>query len=80
MAPGGASRVGVPAVWNDGSGTSGGDEVMAIAAADLLIGRDVIEQFGQHRRITDCAGGELGSPSFQCFLMIVGETVHWTDF
>lgn len=34
-------------------------------AADLLIGRNLIEQFGQHRRIADVAGGELGRTDFQ---------------
>ena len=37
--------------------------------ADLLVGRNLIEQFGQHRRITDVAGGELGGPNFQRFLV-----------
>jgi hypothetical protein len=50
--------------WHSGvEGAIGGD------AADLLIGRDLVEKFGQHGRVTYVAGGELGSPDFQCFLV-----------
>lgn len=44
-------------------GSVGGD------AADLLFGRDLVQQFGQHGRVTDIAGGELRRPDFQCFLI-----------
>lgn len=37
--------------------------------ANLLIGRDMAEQFGQHRCIADIASGELDCPNFQCFLV-----------
>ena len=32
-------------------------------------GRDLVEQFGQHGRIADVAGGELGSADFQRLLV-----------
>jgi len=38
-------------------------------AGDLLIGRDLVEQFGQDGRVTDIAGGELGCADFQCLLI-----------
>jgi hypothetical protein len=69
---------GVLAGRDDRGGTAGGDGVMALAgvegavggdAGDLLIGRDLVEQFGQHGRVADVAGGELGRPDFQCFLV-----------
>ena len=69
---------GVLAGWNDGSGTSSSYGVMALAgvegavgsdAADLLVGRNLIEQFGQHGRIAHVAGGELGRTDFQGFLV-----------
>ena len=44
-------------------GAIGGD------AGDLLIGGDLVEQFGQHGRVADVAGGELGRTDFQCFLV-----------
>ena len=40
-------------------GAVGGD------AGDLLIGRNLVEQLGQHGRIADIAYGELGRPDFQ---------------
>jgi hypothetical protein len=60
------------------SGTAGGDGLMTLArvegaigddASDLLIGRDLVEEFGQHRRITDIARGELGGADLQCLLV-----------
>lgn len=56
----------------------GGNGVVALAgvegaiggdAADLLCGRDLVQQFGQHGRIADLTGGELGGPDFQGFLI-----------
>ena len=44
-------------------GTIGGD------AGDLLIGRDLVQKFGQHGRIAHVAGGELRCPDFQCLLV-----------
>ena len=38
-------------------------------AGDLLIGRDLVEQLGQHGRIAHVAGCELDSPDFQGFLI-----------
>lgn len=79
----GSGGVGLPrfcvlARRNDRRSTSGGDGVMAFAgvegtvggdAGDLLVGRDLVQQLGQHGRVTDVAGGELGGPDFQCFLV-----------
>ena len=45
-------------------GAVGGD------AGDLLLSWDLVEQLGQHWRIADVAGGELGRPEFQCFSSI----------
>lgn len=44
-------------------GSSGGD------GGDLLVGRDLVQQLGQHGRIADLAGGELGRPDSQCVLV-----------
>ena len=44
-------------------GAVGGD------AGDLLVGRDLVEKLGQHRRVTDVAGGELGRPDLQGLLV-----------
>ena len=69
---------GVLAGRNDCGRTSSGNGVMALAgvegavggdAGDLLLERDLVEQFRQHRRVTDVAGGELGGADFQCFLI-----------
>jgi hypothetical protein len=38
-------------------------------AGDILIRWDLIEKFGQHGRVTNIAGGELGGPDFQCLLI-----------
>ena len=38
------------------------------AAGDLLLRRDLVEQFGQHGRIADLAGGELGGRDLHGFL------------
>ena len=38
-------------------------------AADLLIWRDLVQKLGQHGRVTNIAGGELGGPDFQCLLI-----------
>lgn len=55
-----------------------GDGIMALAvvegtngsdAADLLIGLDLVEKFGQHGFVSDIASGELRSPDFECFLV-----------
>ena len=59
-------------------GTAFGDSVMAFSgvvgaiggdAGDLLIGRDLVEQFGQHRRVAHVAGRELDGPDFQCLFI-----------
>lgn len=74
----GLPRLGVFAGRYDGRSTAGGDGVVALAgvegavggdAGDLLIGRDLVEQFRQHGRVTDIAGGELGCEDFQCLLI-----------
>ena len=75
IAPGGVGLPGlcVLAGRYDRGGTSGGDGVMALAgvegtiggdACDPLIGGDSFEQFGQHGRVADIAGGELRRPNF----------------
>ena len=38
-------------------------------AGDFLILWDLVEKLGQHRGISDVAGGELGSPGFQCLFV-----------
>lgn len=38
-------------------------------AGDLLIGWNLVEQFGQHRRVAHFAGCELGRPDFQRLLV-----------
>ena len=38
-------------------------------AADLLVGRDLVEQFRQHGRVAYVAGGELDGPDLQGFLI-----------
>ena len=76
MAGVGSGGVGVPGSCvlmrrNDRRSTSGGDGVMAFTgvegtvdceAGDLLVGWDLGQQLGQHGRVTDVAGGELGGP------------------
>ncbi len=55
-------------------GASVGDGVMAFARvvgtirgdrADLHVGRDLAEQFGQHWRVTDVASGDLDGSDLQ---------------
>ena len=76
LPPGGVGLpgFGVLAGRDDRRSTSGGDGIVALArvegtaggnAGDLLVGRDLVKQFGQHRRIAHVAGGELNSPDFQ---------------
>lgn len=74
----GLPGLGVLAGRDDRGGPSGGDGVVTLAGVegticgdgrDLLVGRDLVEQLGQHRRIADLAGGELGGPDFQGFLI-----------
>ena len=38
-------------------------------AGDLLVGRNLVEQFGQHGRVAHIAGGELGRADLQCLLV-----------
>jgi hypothetical protein len=63
---------------DDGGRAAGGDGVMALAGVegavggdggDVLVGRDLVQQLGQHRRVADIADGELGGPNFQRFLI-----------
>ena len=58
----------------NGGRASGGDGVVALAgvesavggdAGNLLVGRDLVEEFGQHRGVADVTGGELRSTDFQ---------------
>lgn len=71
-------RFGVLAGWDDRGSPAGGDRVMALAgvegpvgsdAGDLLPGRDLVEQLGQHGRVAHIAGGELGRPNLQRLLV-----------
>ena len=75
---GGFSGFGVLARRDDGRCATSGDGVMTLAgvegaiggdAGDLLIGRDLVQQFGQDGRVNNIAGGALGRPDFQCLLM-----------
>ena len=59
-------------------GTAVGDRIMAFArvvgavgrdAGDLLVRRDLVEQVGQDRGVTDVARGDLDGPDLQCFLV-----------
>lgn len=38
-------------------------------AGDLLIGRDLVQQVGKHRRVGHVAGGELSRPDFERLLV-----------
>jgi len=69
---------GVLAGRYDRCGTASSYGVVALAgveravggdAGDLVLGRDLVEQFGQHGRIADLTGGELGGTDFQGFLV-----------
>lgn len=73
----GLPRLGVFTGRDDRGGPSGGDGVMAFAGVegavggdgcDLLFGRALVEQRGQHRSIAHVAGRELGCTDFQGFL------------
>jgi hypothetical protein len=68
----------VPAGRDDGGGTAGGDGHVALPsvegavcgdAFDLLMRRDLVEEFGQHWRVADVAAGELCSRDLQCLLV-----------
>jgi hypothetical protein len=70
--------LGVLAGRDNGIGTSVGDGIVALArilgaicrdAADLLLGRDLIQQFWQYRRIANVAAGELDCPDFLCLFV-----------
>ena len=70
----GLPGLGVLAGRYDRGSATGSDSVMALAgvegtisgdAGDLLIGRDLVEQFGQDGRVAHVAGGELCRPDFQ---------------
>ena len=70
----GLPGLGVLARRDDRRGTARGDGVVALAgvesticrdAGDLLVGWYLVQKFGQHGRVTDVAGGELGRPDFQ---------------
>lgn len=75
--PGGARfpRSGVLVRGNDRCGTAFGDGVVVLSGVegaigcdcgDLLLGRDLVEQLGQHGSVADLAGRELRGPDFQC--------------
>ena len=57
---------------------SGGNRLVAFTgvirpvggdAADVLIWRNLVQEFGQHGSITDAAAGDLDRPNFQRFLV-----------
>lgn len=61
----------------DCNGAAGSDGVMAYAgvkgavdgdAADLLVGRDLVEQLGQHWYVADVNGGKIGGSDLQAAL------------
>ena len=74
--PGAVGRpgFGVLARRDDGDRATLGDGLVALAgvegaisgdAGDLLLGREPVEQLGQHGRVAHIAGGELGSPDLR---------------
>lgn len=74
----GIARFRFPGRALDRCGPTRGDGVVALAgvesavggdSGDLLFGRDLVEQFGQHRGVANVAGGELSGPDLQCFLI-----------
>ena len=74
----GLPELGILAGRYDSGGPTGGDRVMALAgvegttggdAAELLFGRDLVQQFWQHRRIAHVACGELRRSDFQGLLV-----------
>src|SRR5690606_7186156 len=71
-------RFGVLPRRDDRRGPTVSDGVVALArvegavggdAGDLLLYRDLVQQLGQHRRVAYVAGGDLGGPDLQCFLI-----------
>jgi len=74
----GLAWLGLLARRNDRGCTAGGYRLMALAgvegaisgdAGDILIGWDLVQKLGQHGCVADIAGGDLGSPDFQRFLV-----------
>lgn len=74
----GLPEFGILAGRYDSGGPTGRDRVMALAgvegtiggdAADLLFGRDLVQQFWQHRRIAYVARSELRRSDFQGLLI-----------
>ena len=70
--------LGILARWDDGVRASVCDRVMALARvvsavrgnrSDLHIRRNLVQQFGQHRRITDATRGDLDGADFQRLLV-----------
>lgn len=48
---------------------AGVESAVGCDGCDLLIGRDLVQQLGQHRCTAHVAGGELSRPDFQGFLV-----------
>ena len=74
----GLPQLGVLARRDYGKGITSRNRVVAFArivgtitgdASDILIRRDLPQQVGQHRRVTDVAAGHLYGPYFQRFLV-----------
>ena len=71
-------RLGILAWWDQGMGTSRGNRLVAFSrviraicgdAADVLIGRDLGQEFGQHGSITNVAAGDFDRSDFKRFLI-----------
>ena len=78
--PGGVGfpRFGVLEGRDNCDGATGGDGILALAgvkcavgcdAGDLLLGWDLVKKLRQHRGVAHVAGGELGRPDFEGFLV-----------
>lgn len=64
--------------WDHRIGVSGGNRLVAFArvirpvcgdAADVLIRRDLVQEFGQHGSITNGAAGDFDRPHFKRYLI-----------
>ena len=72
------ARLGILARRDHGTGTSGGNRLVAFTrvicpiscdAADVLIGRDLVQKLWQHGSISDVAVADLDRPNLQCFFL-----------
>jgi hypothetical protein len=74
----GLPRLGILARRDDSVGSAFGYGIVALArvvgpvggdTGDLLVGRDLDEQLGQHRGIAHIAACDFNSPNLQCFFV-----------